>query len=57
MTTKQKTGHIMTVITPDIKASLSEPLMNSVVLGMPVTTQHDRNPRNLRESLTSKNGN
>jgi hypothetical protein len=57
MTTKQKTGHIMTVITPDIKASLSEPLMNSVVLGMPVTTQHDRNPRNLRETLTSKNGN
>ena len=45
----------MTVITPDIKASLSEPLMNSVVLGMPVTTQYDRNPRNLRETLTLKN--
>ena len=41
MTMKRKTGHIMAVITPDIKASLSEPLMKPVVLGMPVMTQHD----------------
>ena len=41
MTMKRKTGHIAGVITPDVEAPLSEPLLKPVFLAMPVTRHHD----------------
>ena len=41
MTMKRKTGHIAGVITPDVEAPLSEPLLKPVFLAMPLTRHHD----------------